>query len=863
MNRFGRFSTSASNDNKSEDTSKSSSDTDVVSLPTTSDSAQSDLMIGSSPKAPQIAASEYAKETIQLNRRIATLGTGFEFDFPRVAVVGAQSSGKSSLVEAISGVSVPRYSNTCTRCPMECTMIPEGTEWSCTINLKTTVGGLTSTQRFGPALITDKNDVELWITRAQAAILSPERKAEFKKMGAEELRRIMREDDRFSKDVIEIEVRDPSLPPLTFVDLPGLIQNHSKSNEMISIVETMVKSFIGGAQRSNTLMLIVMPANEEANNQKAMKLAKDYDKHGARTIGVLTKPDQIRPGDLGLKENAREALEGLGDHRLRNGYYCVRLPNDAERKEKLGSDIISARAEKLFGEAEPWSEVTNRSVFGVNNLVSSVSTLLVNIILANLPKLKKQTEDKLARCRSELHNLPPLPTGRPLVRLMELIRLFSEDVNHAVMGHEHRQYAQKNRGDIYAQLRSDIWRTGVNFKPYLPDSSGSSVTTDIETSEEPWSHTCIPEPERIKMPQLTDSMDLKQVRQVILKSIAWELPGHIPFQATIELVQRSTSQWRKPALACFDAVFEYSGRLFEEMISKRFENYDALRHAIREITRQHHQACKKDALVLLEKSIRLETNPLYTQNYHYYDTQRRKWRSHFRDALSKRLEAQGGSSTNQLQEYQSELDLMGDARAYFKVAYKRFVDYIPLLIEHELSQEFAGHLYECFVDKLPLHDEKKLAELMAEKVIIRTKREQLGNDISRLEEMLRLLEDYEERSSESEGVKRLPYDGPTVPRSVSVETKVDAVTKSATLGVRPSLAPEPILPREKPTVPADAKPDYKADPVAVRPSPFDRIWAAPGAAKSESFDNGSGKGEASMDPRSTTPSASRKGGKRG
>ncbi|EEC00017.1 hypothetical protein MPER_00144, partial [Moniliophthora perniciosa FA553] len=124
----------------------------------------------------------------------------------------------------------------------------------------------------------------------------------------------------FSKDLIEIEVRDPKLPPLTFVDLPvvkclvvvdvtgltepptGLIQHHQES-QTIKLVENMVKFFIGGERRNNTLMLIVMPApgnaetlysirssslifpSEDVNNQQAMELAKRYDRHGVRTIG--------------------------------------------------------------------------------------------------------------------------------------------------------------------------------------------------------------------------------------------------------------------------------------------------------------------------------------------------------------------------------------------------------------------------------------------------------------------------------------------------------------------------------------------------------------------------------------------------
>lgn len=38
-----------------------------------------------------------------------------DIDLPQIAVIGNQSAGKSSLIEAISGITLPRASGTCTR----------------------------------------------------------------------------------------------------------------------------------------------------------------------------------------------------------------------------------------------------------------------------------------------------------------------------------------------------------------------------------------------------------------------------------------------------------------------------------------------------------------------------------------------------------------------------------------------------------------------------------------------------------------------------------------------------------------------------------------------------------------------------
>ncbi|EEB92433.1 hypothetical protein MPER_09056, partial [Moniliophthora perniciosa FA553] len=196
-----------------------------------------------------------------------------------------------------------------------------------------------------------------------------------------------------------------------------------------------------------------------------------------------------------------------------------------------------------------------------------------------LPRLKRQVEDKLRQCRMELSALPP-PTDRPLIQLMELIRLFAEDVNKAVFGLEHRRYAQQNRIDIYADFRAKIWSTGIDFKP-TPHSNVS------RQHEDPWDHSSVPQPERVPMPDFKISMDLDDVREVINQSVAWELPGHVPFQATIELVRLSTSRWREPALTCFDTGFERSWRLFDEMITERFGTFHSLRNFVRPAEKRH------------------------------------------------------------------------------------------------------------------------------------------------------------------------------------------------------------------------------------------------------------------------------------
>jgi hypothetical protein len=114
----------------------------------------------------------------------------------------------------------------CDSCPMECSMSSAATSWSCTISLRSegSAESRSISQQFGDP-ITDKTQVELWLRRAQGAILSIDAdKSQWLTKSAEEIKQAivdktgMRE---FTEDTIVVDIQDPSATDLSFVDLPG------------------------------------------------------------------------------------------------------------------------------------------------------------------------------------------------------------------------------------------------------------------------------------------------------------------------------------------------------------------------------------------------------------------------------------------------------------------------------------------------------------------------------------------------------------------------------------------------------------------------------------------------------------------
>lgn len=94
----------------------------------------------------------------------------------------------------------------------------------------------------------------------------------------------------------------------------------------------------------------------------------------------MTKPDALQDGDIGSREMWRKILAGEDpSHRTKHGYYCVRLPNDLERKAGNTRDRAKRISEDFFNSSAPWNQM-DKGRFGVSNFVKNISTLLIELI---------------------------------------------------------------------------------------------------------------------------------------------------------------------------------------------------------------------------------------------------------------------------------------------------------------------------------------------------------------------------------------------------------------------------------------------------------------------------------------------------
>jgi hypothetical protein len=91
--------------------------------------------------------------------------------------------------------------------------------------------------------------------------------------------------------VLSIEIKGPSRPQLTLVDIPDLPANATKG--VIDVEVKMVAEITDRCiSQSLTICLAVISAINDHANQPILTKIRQYDPDGDPTLGIITKPDR-------------------------------------------------------------------------------------------------------------------------------------------------------------------------------------------------------------------------------------------------------------------------------------------------------------------------------------------------------------------------------------------------------------------------------------------------------------------------------------------------------------------------------------------------------------------------------------------
>ncbi|KAH9965472.1 P-loop containing nucleoside triphosphate hydrolase protein [Russula dissimulans] len=587
---------------------------------------------------PQYSARK--RKMLDVVNRLRAIGANTDIDIPGVVVFGPQSAGKSSLIEAISGITLHRASGTCTRCPTECLLTHSSEPWRCVVSLRlvTDEDGVVRAQprrvEFGDPIF-DKALVTERIRRAQSAILNPGVPPE-KVLNAS----LDESEERpfklsFSSNSVCLEIRGRDVEDLSFVDLPGLIPGGDPNDSRL--VERLVKEYIC---KDSCIILLTIACETDFENQGAHRLAAEYDPHGLRTIGVLTKPDRIPTGEEG---SWIRMIQGQHDDDEHNGieYFSVKNPDSQDIKQGISYEEARKKETEFFSTKEPWStlEWLHQRRLGTQKLVRRLSEALPNLIAKRLPELELEVNKQLEHTRHEISRLPSPPSSEPVGEMLRLIGLFVRSLERLIEGTPDEDgLIQALRGP-QTDFKKAIRQTALDFRPHPRPVLFAKPTV-------------LPKPDFLPDEEIEDRSNdpnraiyIEDVMSKANSAVTRELPNNIPFIVKKRFICDIVDGWYSPS----KKLFRSAERELNKRVNKEIEDhfgqytYGHLKQRVVNIVQAHMQRCanvteKRINFLLEEEKEPFTLNEWYLRDFRaeflgYYRGIRQKAEGSFVDRL--------------------------------------------------------------------------------------------------------------------------------------------------------------------------------------------------------------------------------------
>jgi len=332
-------------------------------------------------------------DVLQIGNSLSSLFSGkdaqrFKIEIPNLVVTGSQSSGKSSVLNAILGMDLlPTGSNMVTRVPL---------------NLQ---------------LSNDKNtraefghyEDGIWKVDKSVKISEPNPTPMEIKSIRNEIDKQMNiragDNKNISLDEIILKVFSPKVPELSLIDLPGLttisLEDKGQPKDIVEQIKNMIGHYI---KNPRTIILVVMPSRTDLETDMALHLVKHFDPTGERSCGILTKIDLMNVGtDISdyLNNNISNSLQ------LKYGYYAIKNRSTNEVKMMVSIKDGVERERKYFENHTVYRNISSKNRLGIENLRKNLSIILIKHLKANVPDIIREINIKLDEQDEKLLKLGP------------------------------------------------------------------------------------------------------------------------------------------------------------------------------------------------------------------------------------------------------------------------------------------------------------------------------------------------------------------------------------------------------------------------------------------------------------------------
>ena len=574
------------------------------------------------------------RKLINLIDQLRDCGVNEYIKLPRICSLGTQSSGKSSVLESIVGLDfLPRGDGVVTRRPLELRLchISTGDPW---------------------AVFEDKNILD--------------------------------------KPIV-LNVYSQTCPDLTLVDLPGVtrvpIEGQPKNIE--EITKNMAIRYI---EDPLTIILCVIAANSDIATSDGLKLAKEIDTSGSRTLGVLTKLDIMDAGTDARKALMNEEIP------LKLGYVGVKNRSKLDLTNKL-SMAETARKEKEFFKNHPVYKNLPEGHLGTSVLINK----LTKIYRENLPRIVKAINERLKTAEEELSGLgTPMPTddAGKMSLLWNMINEYCDIFKNALEG----KYTAGKRLSFLEDEGG--YKIKAKFTKLLDEFTGDYKATKNYTNDD--------------------------IDYALTIHEGDSIPGFPSVDAFIYLL--------RPQLELFQYIEYLSGLILEKIFTRFPQAINDMNDLVSSYLQEEKEKCK----YIIDSMVDMEINYLFTNDLEYLNNFTTFIPKHQKQQVmnnnnnntnnNDNNNAQGKDNKfNQFKPQQSIdaknifiKEIRSRIEAYFKLIVRNLRDSIPKIMGNFLIKEIEDNMQLKLYNKL--YKSKEMTDLLNEPESVAERRKEL-NDI--------------------------------------------------------------------------------------------------------------------------------------
>ena len=622
------------------------------------------------------------RKLINLIDQLRDVGVNEYIKLPRICSLGTQSSGKSSVLESIVGLDfLPRGDGVVTRRPLELRLchISTGEPWA------------VFEERKG------KKFTDFIKVRETIEALTDE---------------VCGKDKNILDKPIVLNVYSQTCPDLTLVDLPGVtrvpIEGQPKNIE--EITKNMAIRYI---EDPLTIILCVIAANSDIATSDGLKLAKEIDTTGSRTLGVLTKLDIMDAGTDARKALMNEEIP------LKLGYVGVKNRSKLDLNNKI-SMAGTARKEKEFFRTHPVYKNLPAGHLGTSVLINKLTKIYFKIIRENLPRIVKAINERLKTAEEELAGLgQPMPTddAGKMSLLWNMINEYCDIFRNILQG----RYSNKRLSFLEGE-------GGFRIKKFFKDLLVEFTREDYKATKE---------------------YDDEKIDYALTIHEGDSIPGFPSVDAFIYLLRPQLEKLKDPIEDCFNNVFQYIDYLSGKILEKTFTRFPQAVNDMTDLVTNYLVEERDKTKYIVDSVVDMEINYLFTNDKEYLENFTAFIPKHQRPQPQQ--QQMGNNNMNNKGQNQGQGQMQGqqdineikpqklDAKklfikeirnrieAYFKLIVRNLRDMIPKIMGNYLIKEIEENMQLKLYNKL--YNAKEMTDLLNEPESVAERRKELNDMI--------------------------------------------------------------------------------------------------------------------------------------